>query len=166
MAIAKPVSTPLASHFRLSTAQCPSTDDEVRDMLRVPYASAAGCLMYLRGTTGYGIEFRAQQSDLTVVGYEDTDYAGDLDDRRSTTGYVFTLVGRPICWRFMVQSLMALSITESEYMTVAKAVKETLWLTRWRCNSYSDADHMYRRRLREARDNCKRRGFRQYAEGL
>nr|CAN77425.1 hypothetical protein VITISV_041980 [Vitis vinifera] len=43
---AKPVSTPLANHFRLSTSQCPKTDGEVNDMSKVPYASAVGCLMY------------------------------------------------------------------------------------------------------------------------
>ena len=42
---AKPVSTHLANHFRLSN-QCPKTDDEVKDMSKVPYASAMGCLMY------------------------------------------------------------------------------------------------------------------------
>ena len=43
---AKPISTPLANHFRLSTSQCPKTDDEVNDMSKVPYASAVGWLMY------------------------------------------------------------------------------------------------------------------------
>ncbi|KAL6315051.1 hypothetical protein AAG906_030898 [Vitis piasezkii] len=67
---AKPISTPLANHFRLSTSQCPKTDDEVNDMSKVPYASAVGWLIYIRGTTDYGITFNN---------------AGDLDDRRSTT---------------------------------------------------------------------------------
>ena len=62
------------------------------------------------------------------MGYIDAYYARDLDDRRSTIGYVFTLVGEPICWESMVQSLVALSITESEYMVVVKATKEALWL--------------------------------------
>ena len=44
---AKPVSTPLANHFRLSTTQCPKTDDDVQDMSKVPYASEVGCLMYV-----------------------------------------------------------------------------------------------------------------------
>ena len=43
---AKLVSTPLANHFRLSTNQCSKTYDEVKDMSKVPYASALGCLMY------------------------------------------------------------------------------------------------------------------------
>ena len=59
----------------------------------------------------------------------DVEYARDLNDRRSTTGYVFTLAGGLICWRSMIQSLVALSTTESEYMAVAEAAKEALWLT-------------------------------------
>ncbi|RVW67999.1 Retrovirus-related Pol polyprotein from transposon TNT 1-94 [Vitis vinifera] len=82
---AKPVSTPLANHFRLFTNQCPKTDDEVKDMSKVPYVSALGCLIYLRGTTDYGIMFSKQHSDPSIRGYVDADYAGELDDRRSTT---------------------------------------------------------------------------------
>ena len=43
---AKPISTPLANHFRLSTIQFLKTDDDVQDMSKVSYASAVGCLMY------------------------------------------------------------------------------------------------------------------------
>ena len=43
---AKPISTPLANHFRLSTSQCLKTDDDVQDMSKISYASAVGCLMY------------------------------------------------------------------------------------------------------------------------
>ncbi|KAL6343157.1 hypothetical protein AAG906_020946 [Vitis piasezkii] len=68
---------------------------------------------YLRGTTDYGIMFSKQQSDPSVRGYVDADYASDLDDRRCTTAY----------------SLIALSTTESEYMAIAKTAKESLWLT-------------------------------------
>ena len=42
----KPVSTPLANHFRFSTSQCPKTVEEIEDMSKIPYASAVGCLMY------------------------------------------------------------------------------------------------------------------------
>ncbi len=62
------------------------------------------------------------------MGFVDADYARGMDDRRSTTGYVFTLAGGPICWRSMVQPLVALSTTESEYMAVTEAAKEALWL--------------------------------------
>ena len=63
------------------------------------------------------------------MGYVDADYAGDLDDRRSTTGYVFTLTRRPICWRSMIQSTIAMSTIEAEYMAAAEVAKEALWLT-------------------------------------
>jgi hypothetical protein len=48
---------------------------------------------YLKGTTNYGITFVRQKSDLSVVGYVDVDYAGDLDGRRSATGYEDLYVG-------------------------------------------------------------------------
>ncbi|KAE8694509.1 hypothetical protein F3Y22_tig00110782pilonHSYRG00026 [Hibiscus syriacus] len=63
------------------------------------------------------------------LGYVDSDYASELDIRRSTTWYVFTLGGGPICWKSIVQSVMALSTTEVEYMAAAEATKEALWLT-------------------------------------
>jgi hypothetical protein len=136
---AKPISTPLANHFRLSTTQCPKIVEDSEDMSKVPYASAVGCLIYamvctrsdlayavsvvskymtnpgrqhwdavkwifryLKDTTDYGITFVKQKSDLSVVGYVDVDYVGDLNDKMSTTNYVFTLAGGPICWRSMI----------------------------------------------------------------
>jgi hypothetical protein len=59
----------------------------------------------------------------------DADYAGEVDDRRSTTGYVFTLSGGPICWQSTLQSIVAMSTTEAEYMAVAEAAKEALCIT-------------------------------------
>ena len=63
------------------------------------------------------------------MGYVDANYAQDLDDRRSIIGYVFTLSGRPICWKSMVQSLVTLSTIELEYMAIVEVAKEALWLT-------------------------------------
>uniref|UniRef100_A0A2N9HJ76 Integrase catalytic domain-containing protein n=1 Tax=Fagus sylvatica TaxID=28930 RepID=A0A2N9HJ76_FAGSY len=162
---AKPVSTPLANHFRLSGSQCPKNEEEIENMSKVPYASAVGCLMYamvctrpdlahavstvsrymanpgrehwnavkwifryLKGTAEHGILFSRQSGTNSVVGYVDADYAGEVDDRRSTTGYVFTLSGGPICWKSTLQSIVAMSTTEAEYMAVAEAAKEALWL--------------------------------------
>ena len=65
-----------------------------------------------------------------MVGYVDSDCAGNIDDRRSTTGYVFTLFGGLVCWRFTLQSLVATSTTKVEYMAVAEATKKALWLKR------------------------------------
>ena len=70
--------------------------------------------------------FSKQQSDHSIRGYVDADYVGDLNDKSSTTGYVFTVGGGPICWKSMMQSLVALSTTESEYMEMVEAAKESL----------------------------------------
>ena len=65
-----------------------------------------------------------------MVGYVDSDCAGNIDDRRSTTSYVFTLFGGLVCWRSTLQSLVATSTTKVEYMAVAEATKKALWLKR------------------------------------
>jgi hypothetical protein len=65
---------------------------------------------------------------LIPEGYVDADYAGELDSRRSTTGYVFILAGGAISWSSRLQVLVAVSTVEAEYMGAASAVKEALWL--------------------------------------
>ena len=64
--------------------------------------------------------------DNLVVGYVDSDYAGDLDKRQSTTGYLFTMAGEPVCLHSTLQSTVALSTTEAEYMEVTEAFKEAI----------------------------------------
>ena len=83
---------------------------------------------YLKGTAEHEILFSRQPKTNSVVGYVDADYAGEVDNRRSTTCYLFTLSRGPICWKSTLQSIVAMSITEAEYMAVAEAAKEALWL--------------------------------------
>ena len=58
----------------------------------------------------------------------DSDFAADLDKRRSLTGYVFTIGGCAVSWRATLQPVVALSTTEAEYMAIAEACKESVWL--------------------------------------
>ena len=82
---------------------------------------------YLRGTSDARLTFGVRREPPT--GYVDSDFAsGDLDRRRSVTGYVFTAGGCAISWRSTLQSVVALSSTEAEYMAMAEAAKEALWL--------------------------------------
>ena len=163
---AKPVQTPLASHFRLSALDSPQSEEDKKAMSQVPYCNAVGSLMYamvctrpdivqavsvvsrymanpgrlhwravkwilryLKGTTGMGLVFDGVSTSGTlVVGFVDSDYAGDLDKRRSLTGYLFRFSGSAISWRSTLQSTVALSTTEAEYMAASEAVKEAIWL--------------------------------------
>lgn len=84
-------------------------------------------LRYLRGTSDYGLMFGGEVQD-SVIGFVDSDYGGDLDNSRSTTGYVFTLAGAPICWRSVQQGIVAMSTTEAEYMALGEAAKEAVWV--------------------------------------
>ena len=63
-----------------------------------------------------------------LQGYIEADYVRDLDQRRSTTGYMFTVAKCVISWKAKLQDIIALSMIEVEYMTAVEASKEALWL--------------------------------------
>ena len=88
---------------------------------------------YLRGTASYGLCYEGRPGLDRVVdihGFVDAYWAGDLDRRRSTSGYVFNLFGGAISWMRKRQAVVALSTTESEYMAATHASKEAVWLQR------------------------------------
>eukprot|EP00253_Pinus_taeda_P011320 PITA_11320 len=70
-------------------------------------------------------------SNISLQGYVDADMAGDRDNRRSTTGYVFTVGGTNVSWVSKIQSVVALSTTEAEYVAATEASKEMIWLQRF-----------------------------------
>ncbi|KAH9312787.1 hypothetical protein KI387_027822, partial [Taxus chinensis] len=55
--------------------------------------------------------------------------AGDLDGRRSTTGYIFTVGGMIVSWISRLQKVVALSTTEAEYVAATEASKEMIWMS-------------------------------------
>ena len=85
-------------------------------------------LAYLQGTSTFGIRFGGVKSDL--IGFSDSDYAGDVDTRQSTSGFVFMLHGGPVAWSSQRQSCVALSTTEAEFIAACEATKEGVWLQR------------------------------------
>eukprot|EP00253_Pinus_taeda_P034392 PITA_34392 len=91
------------------------------------WKAAKRILRYVRGTVQFGIHYSAQASPL-FIGFTDSDWAGDPDDRKSTAGYVFTLGLGPITWACKKQASISLSSAEAEYCGVVEASKEALWL--------------------------------------
>ena len=84
-------------------------------------------LLYLYGTIDVGLLFKKNCSQQCVK-YCDYDFAGNLNKRRLTTGYVFTLGGGSVSWRSILQSTITMSTTEAEYMATTEAVKEVIQL--------------------------------------
>ena len=66
--------------------------------------------------------------DLKLKGFVDADLVGDIDSRKSTTGFVFILVGTAISWGSNLQKVVALSTIEDEYVATIKVEKEMIWL--------------------------------------
>jgi hypothetical protein len=80
--------------------------------------------------------FDANQSE-NLLGYADADFAGDLDGRKSTSGYLFTICGGPVAWSSRLQRSISQSTTEAEFVSLNEATREAVWLRR----ILADLDH-------------------------
>lgn len=95
---------------------------------KVHWEAVEWILRYLKGSSDVSLVFQKETIESQLIGYVDSDYAGDLDKRRSLTGYVFMLLGCAISWKAVLQSTVALSTTKAEYLATTEAAKEALWL--------------------------------------
>ena len=85
-------------------------------------------LRYIQGTLNYGLVFTA--GDGLLHGYSDADWAGDPDNRLSTSGYVFRIGDATVSWSCKKQKTVARSSTEAEYVSLSFATQEAVWLRR------------------------------------
>ncbi|CAF0879189.1 unnamed protein product [Brachionus calyciflorus] len=86
-------------------------------------------LRYVKTTKNYSLVYqRDKTKEIELIGYSDADYAGNIEDRKSTSGYVFKYKNCPVSWNCSEQKVVSLSSTESEYIALKLAVKEGLWL--------------------------------------
>jgi hypothetical protein len=98
------------------------------------WAAMKKLMRYLRGTSRKSLyinkrEESNQKADETVLqGYVDTDWAGDVGSRKSTSGYAFFLGTTLISWSSKKQQTVALSTAEAEYMALTEAIKQGIWL--------------------------------------
>ena len=91
------------------------------------WTAAKKVLRYMQGTKDYMLTY--QRSDnLQVVGYSDADYAGYMDSKKSTSGYVFTLAGGAISWKSSEQTITASSTMQTEFIACYEVTGQAVWL--------------------------------------
>lgn len=90
-------------------------------------AAAKRIVKYIRKTINFGILYNCSKS-ARLKAYSDADYAGDIDTRRSTSGYVFLFGDSVVSWGSERQKSVSLSTTESEYMAAALCTQELIWI--------------------------------------
>ena len=66
-----------------------------------------------------------------IVGYTDSDMVEDVDNRKSTSGYLMTFSGGVVSWQSRLQKCVALSTIEAEYVVAVETCKELLWMKRF-----------------------------------
>lgn len=81
---------------------------------------------YLRGSSNVCLEFGGNYN--MVIGFVDTNYVGDLDQRRSLIRYVFTIRGSALSWKATLHHSIVLSTAGAEYLAIIEALREALCL--------------------------------------
>ena len=84
-------------------------------------------LHYLNGTRSLGIRL-LENTFLTLYGFSYADWAGNLDDRTSTSAFLIFLGGNPISWSSTNQRIVARSSTKAEYHAIVATVAELQWV--------------------------------------
>lgn len=92
------------------------------------WQSAKRLVRYLKSTIEVELVYNKKKDVMPLVGFVDSDYAADEQDRKSTSGYLFKVFGNTVSWTSKKQQVVACSTTEAEYVAMALAVQEGVWL--------------------------------------
>jgi hypothetical protein len=93
--------------------------------------AAKRMLRYLLYTKHYHMVFKPHTFVSMTEVYVDASYAGDLTDRKSTSGVITKVLGNTITWQSIKQPVVALSSTEAEYIALSDATREIQWYRTW-----------------------------------
>ena len=85
-------------------------------------------MAYIKKTIIYRITYHHRVS-LQPVGFVNSNYANDKNTQRSTNGHIFFVRGGPVSWSTKRQEMVAMSMTETEYVAVSRAVQQAMWLS-------------------------------------
>ena len=93
------------------------------------YQAAVTILRYIKGTLKYGVLFPSSaETNSGLLSYSNSDWCGDIVDKRSTSGYLFRFLGSPISWCSKKQPIVALSTCEAEYNVGVLTTCQAVWL--------------------------------------
>ncbi|CAL9098155.1 unnamed protein product [Musa textilis] len=91
------------------------------------WRAAKKVMRYLQGNKDYMLMYR-HTDNFDVIGYSNSDFAGCVDSRKSTSGYIFMMAGGAISWRSVKQTLTATSTMEAEFVSCFEATSHGVWL--------------------------------------
>lgn len=84
---------------------------------------------FIKGTKARCLEYKQVRSAKPLVGYVDADWASDIEDRKSVSGFAFFVFGNLVSWSSKKQTTVATSSSEAEYIALSSAVSEAVWLS-------------------------------------
>ena len=91
------------------------------------WRAANKVMRYLQGTKDYMLMYR-KMDNLDLVGYSNADFAGCVNSRKSTSGYIFIMAGGVVSWRSVKQTLIATSTMEAKFVSCFEATSQGVWL--------------------------------------
>jgi len=106
--------------FAVNKAARNSESPTVSDWVKVK-----NIMKYLNSTKNYKLSYNGTGE---ILGYSDSDFAGDIKDSKSTSGYIILMGNNPICWMSKKQSIVATSTAEAEYISTSICIKKILWI--------------------------------------
>jgi hypothetical protein len=94
------------------------------------FSAVKQILRYIKGTMTQGCVYGRMSGEPQLLGYSDSDLAGDVDDRKSTTGVLYFFGNCHVSWASQKQRIVAQSSCEAEYVAAAAATCQGIWLSR------------------------------------
>ncbi|XP_034710447.1 uncharacterized mitochondrial protein AtMg00810-like [Vitis riparia] len=105
----------------------PSEFDTWNVLTEIHLLAAKGIFQYLQGTKEFGLFYKNGEKSY-LFGFTDSDYVGDLDDRKSTSGYVFMMGTGAVSWSSKKQPIVTLSSTKDEFVAATAYACQAIWL--------------------------------------
>ena len=93
------------------------------------YNQLLRCIKYVDNTKHHGtFALKSTETEYSINAFCDSDYAGDYETRRSTSGFIIYINGSPIVWKSKGQERVAYSSTEAEYIAMSNVCKEIMFI--------------------------------------